>query len=253
MIHIRRSKHSQPTTQPKFNQSSQAQRTGVVIPTETTIRETSRWNGSPTMSIDHPDKHLNRYHTLCSVLTSMESYINEHPNRMALKESVSNLISRGQLLQTQGPQLNMTSTPSPIYIPLTPDSIDTNRDSSAPTTPPTTLNPPDYLKPPSSRMTSIDIDYLFARGALSPPDTYLRNALLESFFNYVYPHTPLVDIHELLTIIHEGTGHTGQMSLLLFQAVMFAGSAFVNIELLQNAGYYDRKAARNVFFQKVRV
>jgi hypothetical protein len=64
---------------------------------------------------------------------------------------------------------------------------------------------------------------------------------------------PLIEVHELLQIINDGTGETGRISLLLFQAIMFAGTAFVDMEYLRVAGYSNRKAARKAFFQKARV
>ena len=112
---------------------------------------------------------------------------------------------------------------------------------------------PDYLKPLPPRMTSVDIDYLFAKGALSLPDTPVRNALLRAFLEYVHPYMPLIELHELLHIIDEGTGQSGRISLLLFQAIMFAGTAFVDVKYLRSAGYSSRKAARRAFFQKARV
>lgn len=102
-------------------------------------------------------------------------------------------------------------------------------------------------------MTSVDIDYLFAKGALSLPETSVRNALLRSYLEYVHPYMPLVEVHELLQIIDDGTGQYGRISLLLFQAIMFAGTAFVDMDELRAAGYSSRKSARKAFFQKARV
>lgn len=112
---------------------------------------------------------------------------------------------------------------------------------------------PDYLTPLPARMTSVDIDYLFAKGALSLPQIPLRDALLRAFYEYVHPYMPLVELHELLRIIDDGTGETGRVSLLLFQAIMFAGTAFVDLEQLKSAGFSSRKSARKAFFQKARV
>lgn len=112
---------------------------------------------------------------------------------------------------------------------------------------------PDYLKPLPQRMTSVDIDYLFAKGALCLPETPVRNALLRAYLEFVHPYMPLVEIHELLQTIEDGTGEGGKMSLLLFQAIMFAGTAFVDMDYLRSAGYSNRKAARKAFFQKARV
>lgn len=112
---------------------------------------------------------------------------------------------------------------------------------------------PAYLKPLPQRMTSVDIDYLFAKGALSLPEPYIRNALLRGYLEYVHPYMPLVEFREVVQIIEDGTGASGKMSLLLFQAIMFAGTAFVDMEYLRSAGYLTRKAARKAFFQKARV
>lgn len=112
---------------------------------------------------------------------------------------------------------------------------------------------PNYLKPLPQRMTSVDIDYLFAKGALSLPDTPVRNALLRAYLEFVHPYMPLIEIHDFLQIIEDGTGESGKISLLLFQAVMFAGTAFVDMDFLRSAGYSNRKAARKAFFQKARV
>ena len=137
---------------------------------------------------------------------------------------------------------------------MTGDRTATRLDS--PDVPPPTLlkhQLPDYLKPLPQRMTSVDIDYLFAKGALSLPETLVRNALLRSYIEYVHPYMPLIDAHEVLKIIDEGTGQSGQLSLLLFQAIMFAGTAFVDMEMLKKAGFSNRKSARKAFFQKARV
>lgn len=112
---------------------------------------------------------------------------------------------------------------------------------------------PGYLKPLPQRMTSADIDYLFAKGALSLPDIPVRNALFRSYFEFVHPYMPLVEFHELMEIVEDGSGAAGRISLLLFQAIMFAGTAFVDMEHLRNAGYSNRKVARKAFFQKARV
>lgn len=114
---------------------------------------------------------------------------------------------------------------------------------------------PGYLKPLPQRMTSADIDYLFAKGALSLPDIPVRNALFRSYVEYVHPYMPLIELHELFEIVEEGTGTgpAGRISLLLFQAIMFAGTAFVDMDFLRAAGFSNRKVARKAFFQKARV
>jgi hypothetical protein len=112
---------------------------------------------------------------------------------------------------------------------------------------------PPYIKPLPQRMASDDVAYLFNKNALSIPDVAFRNALMRSYIEYVHPYMPLIELHDFLSIVDRGTGENGKVSLLLFQAVMFAGTAFVDMVFLTHAGYLTRKAARKAFYQKVRV
>lgn len=64
---------------------------------------------------------------------------------------------------------------------------------------------------------------------------------------------PVLDIVEFLTTIEVREGMCNPISLLLFQAVMFTGTAFVDMQHLTNAGYTSRRDARKDFFQKARV
>jgi hypothetical protein len=112
---------------------------------------------------------------------------------------------------------------------------------------------PAYLKPLPTRMTSVDIEYLYAKGALSLPETSVRNALVTAYLEYVHPYMPLIEVCETLRIIDDESGASGKMSLFLFQAMMFAGTAFVGMDVLKRAGFTNRKAARKAFFQKARV
>ncbi|KAI9772833.1 MAG: hypothetical protein M1840_008715 [Geoglossum simile] len=109
---------------------------------------------------------------------------------------------------------------------------------------------PAYIKPLPVRIAPDDVEYLAKKGALTIPEVSLRNELLRSYLEYVHPFMPLLELHDFLSIVERGNG---KLSLLLFQAVMFAGTAFVDMSHLENAGYKTRKAARKVFFQKTRV
>ena len=64
---------------------------------------------------------------------------------------------------------------------------------------------------------------------------------------------PLLDLHEFVTILDRTDGNLGKISLILFQAVMFAGSAFADMRHLRLARYVTRKEARRDFFQRTRV
>lgn len=111
---------------------------------------------------------------------------------------------------------------------------------------------PAYINPLPSKMTSADINYLWAKSALIIPAPPLRNALLQAFIEYVYPFMPVLELHKVLNIIND-EGKSGSMSLLLFQSIMFSGTAFVDMDSLRRAGFQTRKGARKAYFQKARV
>jgi hypothetical protein len=69
----------------------------------------------------------------------------------------------------------------------------------------------------------------------------------------VHPYMPLLDRRQFLETVNCEDGSKGKVGLLLFQAVMFSGSAFVPMEHLRAAGYTSRKAARKAFFIKTRL
>ncbi|CAG8214255.1 unnamed protein product [Penicillium salamii] len=111
---------------------------------------------------------------------------------------------------------------------------------------------PDYIRGLPARLLKEDIDYLAVKGALTIPEPTLRNELLKSYIHYVHTYMPLLDLEEFLQTIVQNDG-VHRISLLLFQAVMFAGVAFIDMKHLQAAGYQTRKAARKVFFQRARL
>lgn len=111
---------------------------------------------------------------------------------------------------------------------------------------------PDYIRGLPPRLQKEDVDYLMTKGALTIPDITLRNELLKSYLHYVHPYMPILEMEEFLQIIAANDG-VHCLSLLLFQAVMFAGTAFVDVKYLKAAGYRTRKAARKLFFQRTRL
>lgn len=100
-------------------------------------------------------------------------------------------------------------------------------------------------------MSGDNFRYLQETGILSVPEKSLRNALLESYIEFVHPYMPVVELHDFIRVINQEGGET--VSLIVFQAVMFAGSAFVDVAHLNAAGFTSRKAARKELYQKAKV
>lgn len=112
---------------------------------------------------------------------------------------------------------------------------------------------PAFIRPlPTSLVSADDWDYLYRKDALTLPPAPLRAQLLSHFVQHVYPLMPIVDIEEFLTRIAQNDP-ARRISLLLFQAVMFASVAFVPAASLRQYGFPGRKAARKIFFQRARL
>ncbi|KAL6402452.1 Cutinase transcription factor 1 beta [Ilyonectria robusta] len=111
---------------------------------------------------------------------------------------------------------------------------------------------PAFLRPLPTKIAAEDVKYLHIKGALSLPTLPLQNALLQAYVEFVHPYMPLMDLNHFLGTINTRDGRNGQTSLFLYQAVMFAASAFVDMKYLREGGYTTRKAARKSFFQKTR-
>ena len=111
---------------------------------------------------------------------------------------------------------------------------------------------PRFLKPLPDRIAPEDLEFLRFRGAVSIPEVELRNELLRSYIQWVHSFMPVLNLQELLRCVAENDPD-GNISILLFQAVMFVGTAFVDLKHLQAAGYSTRKSARNAFYTRLRV
>jgi len=112
---------------------------------------------------------------------------------------------------------------------------------------------PRFIKPLPAKIGPDEIAYLEKKGALTVPKGNLRGEMLRAYVEFVHPYMPLLDLHDFLSMVDKRDGSKGKVSLILFQAVMFAGSAFVDMEHLRTAGYATRKDARKDFFQKTRI
>lgn len=112
---------------------------------------------------------------------------------------------------------------------------------------------PLFIKPLPAKIGPDEVAYLEKKGALTIPKGTLRSEMLRAYIEFVHPYMPLLDLHDFLLTIDRSDGSLGKVSLILFQAVMFAGSAFIDMHHLRAAGYTTRKEARKDFFQKTRV
>lgn len=111
---------------------------------------------------------------------------------------------------------------------------------------------PSYLVGLPDRLHSDDIEYLRCSGALDLPSETLRNELLKSYLLWVHPHMPILGMHEFLSAV-AGDNESHRISLLLFHAVLFAASAFVDECHIRAEGYPSRSVFRESISCKVKV
>jgi hypothetical protein len=112
---------------------------------------------------------------------------------------------------------------------------------------------PPYVRPLPPTIMAEDLGYLHKKGSLFIPVSRVRNAILRSYVEFVHPYMPILDLEGFLGAIADAGGSGRRISLLLIQAVLFAGSAFVDMHHLFAAGFSDRKAARRAFFHRTKV
>ncbi|GAB7361017.1 hypothetical protein MBLNU230_g1060t1 [Neophaeotheca triangularis] len=111
---------------------------------------------------------------------------------------------------------------------------------------------PAFIRPLPTKFGADDMSYLERKGALTVPAQPLRDQLLGCYAEFVHPFMPLLNLHDIVAII-DSNGADNQISLLLFQAIMFAGIATVDVKYLKAVGYNGRRDARRDFFQKARL
>lgn len=104
-------------------------------------------------------------------------------------------------------------------------------------------------------LVCIDFEYrpeLFSRGALSLPSTHLRDMLLYSYLHWVHPLVPLLELpyilHRLLHDDDRDFPHT-----FLYQAILYAGSSFLDHVQLHEAGLPNRQHIGAVLRERARV
>ena len=107
---------------------------------------------------------------------------------------------------------------------------------------------PNYITPIPKGIANEDLQYLNSKGAFDIPDTETRDQLLTAYATWVHPFTPMLDLEHTLTAIFSN-GEKGTLSLLIFQSMLFAASAYVALNDRQES----RKRTRKIFYERARL
>ena len=111
---------------------------------------------------------------------------------------------------------------------------------------------PDCSKFHIARMEPEQIEFLDSQSALSVTTGELRDQLLQAYVRWVHPQLPVIDAPEVSRAILVER-EIDFPNPLLYQAIMFAGSAFVDFQYIEAAGYRSRLELRKSLFLKAKV
>ncbi|KAK3360012.1 N-terminal binuclear Zn cluster-containing protein [Lasiosphaeria hispida] len=159
------------------------------------------------------------------------------------------------ILTAGGGGINQWYMPMPM---LAGENQETNPFFSNPAPPPNarkrlrSILPP-FIHDASPNFDADFTDVLLRKGALILPSDQLQSALLRSYVEFVHPYMPLLELNDFLDAINDKTGSSGRVNLILYQAVMFAGSSFVEERYLTEAGFENRRVARKALFLKAKL
>lgn len=111
---------------------------------------------------------------------------------------------------------------------------------------------PGYIQPIRDQLDPEDVRFLEQKKAFAVPHRSLQDELLFNYTLYVHPFLPVLDLEDFTNAISDNV-YSHQISLILFQAVMFCAVPFASMRLLEAEGFDNRERARLKFFEKVRV
>ncbi|KAL2828848.1 fungal-specific transcription factor domain-containing protein [Aspergillus pseudoustus] len=102
-----------------------------------------------------------------------------------------------------------------------------------------------------SELSPADVRYLDSKGCFRVPATPYLEDYLHEYFLHVHPCMPVVDEAEFWSSYEkEGRSDDTKVSLLLFQAMLFAASAFVPSSSIRASGFLDSHEARETLHRR---
>lgn len=111
---------------------------------------------------------------------------------------------------------------------------------------------PGFIKAPGPQ-DGTTLDYIAAYGGFSLPPVAVQCALVEAFLDFSHSRNPCLDLAEFLAVLESPDGGNGQVSLLLYQTILYEGAATVPGEVLEKNGLGTRSAFRASLYRRVEV
>ncbi|KFY08332.1 hypothetical protein V492_06324 [Pseudogymnoascus sp. VKM F-4246] len=95
-----------------------------------------------------------------------------------------------------------------------------------------------------------DLDYLRLKGAFVFPEGQIRDELVRTYFHYVHPFFPIVDVQDFLSN-HESAA-LDRISAHLLWSMYLAASNFLVDDVVRAAGFLTRKEMRRSIYTKAK-
>ncbi len=113
---------------------------------------------------------------------------------------------------------------------------------------------PSFIKPLSETLDAVDAEFLEKKGAFTIPPPDLRNEIIAHYLQFIHPSLPVLTASMLRNIAQERPNPgPNTMSILLFQAAMFAAVNLIDEKSIQKAGYSTAHEIRKAFYARARV
>lgn len=112
---------------------------------------------------------------------------------------------------------------------------------------------PDYAGPLACSITREDCNVLSNEGAFRVPDTEARGRILNAYIQFVHPSLPILNLEDFMMVVDKSYNGSQGISFLLFQAVVFAATAFQTTSDLSQQGFKNRKDARQTRFNRLKL
>ncbi|KAF5254178.1 hypothetical protein FANTH_1060 [Fusarium anthophilum] len=100
-----------------------------------------------------------------------------------------------------------------------------------------------------------DLNYMEAQGCLHVPSRPILDNFVEQYFRVHQAHLPLLNEGDFWEMYSqkESTGPQSTISLLVFQAMLFASCNFVSLHIIKKLGFLSLRAARAEFYRRTKL
>ncbi|KAF4950264.1 hypothetical protein FGADI_8315 [Fusarium gaditjirri] len=113
-----------------------------------------------------------------------------------------------------------------------------------------------YLKVQNlQKISQQDLNYMEAQGCLHVPTRPILDNFVEQYFRHHHPLLPLLNEGDFWDMYsqRESKGPQDTMSLLVFQAILFASCSFVSLHIIKQLGFSSHRTARAEFYRRTKL